>query len=147
MRTVLMLVGLTLALLGLGATAAAQDRTAATPVKVVIVPAPDVLSVDGAVLYSAHCASCHGPNGRGNGRAARGLKAPATDLTRIADTDPDCLGHTLTVLMSGHQHHHATLAASDIDMPLWSAVLVDDSLRTLKIFNLARHVESLQASR
>ncbi len=35
----------------------------------------------GAALYPAHCASCHGTDGRGNGPAAAGLPVPPADLT------------------------------------------------------------------
>lgn len=36
---------------------------------------------DGADLYVAHCASCHGADGRGDGPAAKGLPVPPADLT------------------------------------------------------------------
>ncbi len=35
----------------------------------------------GAALYPAHCAACHGAEGRGDGPAAKGLKVPPADLT------------------------------------------------------------------
>ncbi len=35
----------------------------------------------GAVLYPAHCASCHGAQGRGDGPAASSLPVPPADLT------------------------------------------------------------------
>lgn len=34
----------------------------------------------GAELFATHCASCHGPEGRGDGPAAVGLDPPAADL-------------------------------------------------------------------
>ncbi len=37
--------------------------------------------VDGAALYSRHCASCHGAEGRGDGPGAAGLPVPPADLT------------------------------------------------------------------
>lgn len=38
----------------------------------------------GATLYKAHCASCHGIYGRGDGPVAPSLKIEVPDLTRIA---------------------------------------------------------------
>ena len=37
--------------------------------------------VEGAQLYPVHCASCHGPDGHGDGPAASGLPLPPADLT------------------------------------------------------------------
>jgi mono/diheme cytochrome c family protein len=36
---------------------------------------------DGAALYPTHCAGCHGPDGKGDGPAAKGLALPPADLT------------------------------------------------------------------
>lgn len=38
----------------------------------------------GKALFLAHCASCHGATGRGDGAAGTGLTPPPADLTRIA---------------------------------------------------------------
>ncbi len=46
---------------------------------------PDaVLAERGAELYGRYCASCHGPEGRGDGPVAGALRTPPPDLTRIA---------------------------------------------------------------
>lgn len=37
----------------------------------------------GRILYLTHCESCHGVDGRGDGRAAEWLRTPPTDLTRL----------------------------------------------------------------
>ncbi len=37
--------------------------------------------VEGAALFPEHCAMCHGPDGRGDGPAAKGLPVPPADLT------------------------------------------------------------------
>ncbi len=36
----------------------------------------------GAALFARHCAACHGPQGKGDGAAARGFTRPTMDLTR-----------------------------------------------------------------
>ena len=47
---------------------------------------PDVVitSVAGQDLFEFYCASCHGRDGKGNGRVAPALKVPPPDLTRLA---------------------------------------------------------------
>lgn len=40
-------------------------------------------AASGADLYAQLCASCHGPEGRGNGPVAATLETPPSDLTRI----------------------------------------------------------------
>ena len=39
----------------------------------------------GRLLYMEHCASCHGPGGKGDGPAARTLRTPLPDLTTLAE--------------------------------------------------------------
>jgi len=46
--------------------------------------AADYLSADGATLFGKFCASCHGPDARGDGPVAKHLKSSPPDLTRIA---------------------------------------------------------------
>jgi mono/diheme cytochrome c family protein len=45
-------------------------------------PTPETLAL-GRRLFMQNCAFCHGPGGRGDGRAARGLQPPPTDLTAL----------------------------------------------------------------
>jgi putative copper resistance protein D len=45
------------------------------------VPYHAVSVASGAALYRAHCATCHGPTGRGDGPAGAGLPRPPADLT------------------------------------------------------------------
>jgi high-affinity iron transporter len=91
-------------------------------------PGPEALA-RGEGLYSDTCASCHGPEGRGDGPAAAGLDPPARDFTvpegwrkssRITD-----LFRTLTVGIPG-----SSMAAYDYIAP-------EDR------FALAHHVRSL----
>jgi mono/diheme cytochrome c family protein len=43
-----------------------------------------IYSVKGPDLYRAHCAACHGPDGKGDGAVAPALKAKVADLTVLA---------------------------------------------------------------
>lgn len=47
--------------------------------------ADDVLARQGAALFAAHCAACHGANATGDGPVAAALRTPPADLTRIAE--------------------------------------------------------------
>jgi mono/diheme cytochrome c family protein len=40
-------------------------------------------TVTGAALYHAHCASCHGDGGRGDGMVGAALRTPPADLTAL----------------------------------------------------------------
>ncbi len=54
-------------------------------------PAREPSLAEGARLYAASCASCHGAGGHGDGVAARGLTPPPADLTAsetLASTTP-----------------------------------------------------------
>lgn len=45
-------------------------------------PVPAVTTDLGARVFAERCASCHGPEGRGDGPAAVGLTPPPTDLSK-----------------------------------------------------------------
>lgn len=42
------------------------------------------MAAKGRVTYRVYCASCHGPEGTGNGNLAQFLTVPPIDLTRLA---------------------------------------------------------------
>ncbi len=44
-------------------------------------PAAPATAANGQAIYSANCATCHGPEGRGDGPAAVGLEPPPANLT------------------------------------------------------------------
>jgi hypothetical protein len=48
------------------------------------VAAPRTIASSGKQTYMQYCASCHGPDARGNGPAAFVLKTPPPDLTTLA---------------------------------------------------------------
>jgi len=51
------------------------------------VPYHAVSIANGAVLYRGHCATCHGPAGRGDGPGGAGLPKPPADLTAAHAAD------------------------------------------------------------
>lgn len=151
MRRSLTIAAVVLTILVVAVSAAAQTATAPPPVKIVIVPAKTVDSLDGETLYQAYCASCHGRDGKGNGRAARALPQPVPDLTQIAAThsNQNCLLHVLAELQQGHSSQMA-VSDQNLDMPNWRPIFESVSaapgFASLRLHNVARHVASLQAS-
>ena len=106
------------------------------------VAAPHLTTVDGATIYQAYCASCHGVTARGDGRASGMLSVPVPDLTRIAARD----GRYDVVHVRNHMRW---LSAPPDTMPDFHRVLRgnyadSDDVTALAEFNLAKYLESLQ---
>ncbi len=61
---------------------------------------PDGISVSaGQAIYEGHCASCHGPDGRGDGPRALALDPPPLDLAVHVPLHPD--GQLFTFIRDG----------------------------------------------
>ena len=115
MRKPLAIIVVALAVLALGASAAAQSQPAqnATPT-VVTTNAKDVRTIEGAKLYDAYCASCHGRDGKGNGPAAKAMPTPVPDLTQLnaKNGGTDCFRPVLA-----EQHQGADAQPLDCEAP------------------------------
>lgn len=114
----------------------------------VIIPVNRTSPVSGKQMYSGYCAPCHGVDGRGNGPAAAALKAQPTDLTGLSRKNhgkfPD--EHIVTVLEFGS----TVTAHGSAEMPVWGPILGkmdqrNSQERQLRISNLSRYLESIQA--
>lgn len=80
----------------------------------------DALSISrGAQLFAGHCADCHGPQGKGNGRLADTLSTPPTDLL----TEPHTARHTV-----GNFYHQIIYGVPDTDMPGFRDELTDEDV-------------------
>lgn len=53
---------------------------------------------EGAPIYAANCAQCHGALGKGDGPWAAGMVPPPADLTRFASNGTFPRGHVLSVI-------------------------------------------------
>jgi cytochrome c553 len=152
MRRTCAFVVVVVALAALATDVAAQYPTRpAARTTVVIVRAEPTMAVDGATLFQAYCASCHGAAGRGNGPAARAIPTPVPDLTQFASThDGDCLRQLVGILETGHRGptEHA-VSQDDVDMPNWVPIFKSlsptDSTAFLRVRNVAKHVVTIQA--
>ncbi len=131
----------------LGAVALFVAATPARAQKIERTTAKPIASVQGVDTFKAYCASCHGPEAKGNGPAAKALaKAPA-DLTTIS------------------KRHGGNFSASDVeqvirgtnemmshgsrDMPIWGPVFDsvngnDKAVVQLRVTNLVNYLKSIQ---
>jgi mono/diheme cytochrome c family protein len=103
---------------------------------------------DGAALYRAYCASCHGTSGRGDGPVAEFLRIPPTDLTSIAIQAGGAFpADRVHRAIDGRQRirgHGAT------DMPVWGDTLSpslagrDEAATRTRIDALVAYIASMQ---
>jgi mono/diheme cytochrome c family protein len=107
-------------------------------------------SIQGPALYGAYCAVCHGKDGKGGGPMAKSLKSNTPDLTRIAVRNGGNFPLTrIQGFISGEEQlpgGHGTR-----EMPVWgpifSQVAWDQDLGRIRVYNLAKYIEGLQASK
>ena len=116
-----------------------------TTPKIKEVQASRASSASGKEMFGAYCASCHGPDGKGNGPAAPALKKQPADLTLLAKKNGGKFP-TMSVMLSIEdvtQNVHGSK-----DMPVWgpifSSVSYSSALVKQRIRNLAGYIESLQ---
>jgi mono/diheme cytochrome c family protein len=110
------------------------------------VPVQSTPANSGPAMFSAYCASCHGKDAKGGGPAAPALKAAPTDLTVMAKRNGGKfpIYSVLKVLESGME----VTAHGSTEMPIWGTLFQSlnssDSTVKLRMYNLARYIESLQ---
>lgn len=99
---------------------------------------------DGFSMYDSYCASCHGVDGKGAGPAAKFLKVPATNLTKLAAYNAGefpSLQFLATLSQASGPHGSS-------DMPVWSNVFKvsgqSDSIVTLRLYNIMKYVQDMQ---
>lgn len=100
---------------------------------------------DGHVLYTTHCASCHGTGGRGDGPVAQSLRVPPADLTQLAARNGGAFPRPKT---------HRVVDGRDVgahgnpDMPVWGDAFRRDGLTDqqskARIEAILRYLESIQ---
>ena len=137
-RSSLLLLG---AALACGATLAQQPA-------VKKVPAPYTLPTDGAKVYAAYCASCHGLKGLGDGPVAASLKIPTPDLTTLTRRNQGQFPSSRVA--ESIKGENNTQAHGSADMPVWGPAFRNMDGRSegatkVRIHNLVRFLESLQA--
>jgi mono/diheme cytochrome c family protein len=119
------------------------------PPQIKTVPCKPLVSVEGKDTYGAYCAVCHGADGKGQGPAAAALKGPVPDLTMIAKRHGgkfDAIA--MQRVVSGADK--VPLAHGSIAMPIWGPLFksadVDPNVAKLRVENLVKYLESIQAT-
>ena len=101
----------------------------------------------GKDMFRAYCASCHGPDGKGNGPAAPALKKPPTDLTTLAKNGGGKFPamQVMASIKNGAQAGHGSK-----EMPVWGPILSsvsgdDPGVVNQRVANLVGYIQSIQA--
>jgi mono/diheme cytochrome c family protein len=81
----------------------------------------------GALVYHRHCASCHGPEGRGDGPLASSLREPPADLSQIEVRAGGRFDEG--DVMSAIDGRRAVQAHGPREMPVWGAVFEEELRR------------------
>jgi len=104
-------------------------------------------AASGAELYTAHCASCHGKDGKGDGPAASALKVRPTDLTTIAQKNHGRFpgGNLFQIVKWGG----AIASHGSKDMPVWGRTLMvstgqNEAQVDERIKSLVKYIELIQ---
>lgn len=101
----------------------------------------------GQEMFNMYCAVCHGKDGKGGGPAAPALKKSPGDLTQLSKNSAGKFpGPAVAQAINGEQ---SVTAHGSKDMPVWGELFrqtgQNESEVRLRIANLTRHIESLQA--
>ena len=106
-----------------------------------------IFSVRGPDLYHAHCAACHGPDGKGNGPVAVDLKTKPADLTFLAKNNGGKFPtQRIQKFISGDEP--SLLAHGTREMPVWGPIFhqieEDRDFGNVRLQNLIKYLETIQ---
>jgi len=106
-----------------------------------------IFSVRGPDLYHAHCAACHGPDGKGNGPVAVDLKTKPADLTVLAKNNGGKFPtQRIQKFISGDEP--SLLAHGTREMPVWGPIFhqveEDQDFGNVRLQNLIKYLETIQ---
>jgi mono/diheme cytochrome c family protein len=110
-------------------------------------PAAAEVAETGAETYAAHCASCHGGEGKGDGPTAPALRQKPADLTTIARRRGGTFPRTeMADFILGRGKRIG--AHGTRDMPVWGPLFKDlnpfDSRVDVRVERLLDYIQSLQ---
>jgi mono/diheme cytochrome c family protein len=105
-----------------------------------------IRSLEGADLYKAYCASCHGKTGKGDGPVAPTLKATVPDLTAIAKTNGGVFPEARVRRIITGEGMIASHGSRE--MPVWGPIFhqieEDVDRGNVRLENLVKYLESIQ---
>jgi mono/diheme cytochrome c family protein len=104
-------------------------------------------SIDGPTLYVTYCAVCHGGNGDGHGPMEAILSVHVPNLTQIAKRNGGVFPiKRVQRIIAGEKE--SGLGHGTRQMPIWgpifSQVTTDQDFGRVRIYNLAKYLESIQ---
>jgi len=120
------------------------EAAAKAPPRIVLAPIARVDRIDGALLYGAYCAQCHGEQGRADGPLAAHLGVAVPDLTGLADERGAFDRRAVRAAVA----RRAMVPHADAEP--WRDVLADsygDRTAERMLNALVRYVETLQTPR
>jgi len=105
-----------------------------------------IYSVKGPDLFRAHCAPCHGADGKGGGPVAPTLKTKPADLTVIAKNSGGKFPSARVLkIISGDE---VLASHGSREMPIWGPIFhqieVDQDFGNVRLQNLLKYLESIQ---
>jgi mono/diheme cytochrome c family protein len=106
-----------------------------------------IYSVKGPDLFRAHCAACHGLDGKGGGPVGQTLKVRPADLTLLAKNSGGAFpeAHIRTII-SGDAP--TLLSHGSREMPIWGPIFhqveTDQDFGNVRLQNLIKYLESIQ---
>lgn len=106
-----------------------------------------IYSVKGPDLFRAHCAACHGADGKGNGPVAPALKAKPANLTALTKkNDGKFPTERIEKFISGDDPPVSSHGSRE--MPVWGPIfhqIEDDrDLGNVRLQNLVKYLETIQ---
>jgi mono/diheme cytochrome c family protein len=106
-----------------------------------------IFSVRGPDLFRAHCAPCHGSEGKGNGPAAAALKTKPADLTLLAKNNGEKFPtERIKKFISGDDP--SLLSHGSREMPVWGPIFhqieEDQDFGNVRLQNLVKYLMSIQ---
>ena len=105
-------------------------------------------SIQGPTLYKAYCAVCHGPGAKGDGPMAKSLKTTPSDLTRITSRNNGMFPVAkVRRIIAGEESLASGHGTKEMPVwgPIFSQVAWDQDLGRVRIDNLAKYLETIQA--
>ena len=99
-------------------------------------------------MFLQHCASCHGPSGKGDGPVAKALKTQPADLTTLAARNGGQFPEMR--VMGAIKAGPRVPAHGSETMPVWGPIFADTESSgrgresQLKIYDLMEYIKTLQ---
>lgn len=106
-----------------------------------------IFSVRGPDLFHAHCAACHGQDGKGNGPVAAQLKTKPADLTILAKKNGGKFpAERVQKFVSGDDL--SVLSHGSREMPVWGPIFHqiedDQDFGNVRLHNLIQYLSGIQ---